>query len=144
MASTQTVEDSSHTPQGAFGYLLSQISPRPKLTIATHFPVSDDTVATALKSVQAHCPDIKKVGDQLVWSFDLMVLRVFPDRIQQCRAQVNEFAFSTPASVLYQNLYAPKYHTPSGAEDPFAQLDLSTWIAPTNSDGTFNYRSDGC
>jgi ribonuclease Z len=143
VASTQTVEDSSHTPQGAFGYLLSQISPRPKLTVATHFPVSDDTVATALKSVQAHCPDIKKVGDQLVWSFDLMVLRVFPDRVQQCRALVNEFTFSAPASVLYTNLYAPKYHTTSGAEDPLAQLDLSTWIQPTNSDGTINYRTDG-
>ena len=141
--SATQVENSSHTPQGAFGYLLSQISPRPKLTVATHFPVSDDTVACALRSVQAQCPDIVKVGDKLVWSFDLMVLRVFPDRIQQCRALVNEFTFSTPSTVVYTNLYAPKYHTATGAEDPFAQLDMSTSIPATNSNGTVNYRTDG-
>ncbi len=33
----QTVQNSSHSPQGAFGYLLSQIKPRPRLTVATHF-----------------------------------------------------------------------------------------------------------
>ena len=140
---TTDVENSSHTPQGAFGYLLSQISPPPKLTVATHFPVSDDTVANALRSVQAHCSNIGKVGDKLVWSFDLMVLRVFPDRIVQCRAAVNEFTFSTKSTVNYTNLCAPKYHTASGDWDPFAQIDMSTAIPATNSNGTVNYRTDG-
>ncbi len=51
-----TVEENSHTPQGAFGYLLSQILPRPRLTVVAHFPVADDTVKCALNSVQAHFP----------------------------------------------------------------------------------------
>jgi len=139
------VENSSHTPQGAFGYLLSQLQPPPKLTVATHFPVSDDTVACALNSVQVHCPFIGTNGQNLVWSFDLMVLRVFPDKIVQCRSQVNEYTFSTIPTVTYPSgsLYAPKYHTSSGAEDPFAQIDQSTAIPATNQDGTVNYRPDG-
>ena len=140
---TAEVEDSSHTPQGAFGYLLSQINPRPKLTVATHFPVSDDTVACALNSVQAHCPEIGTNGQNIVWSFDLMVLRVFPDKILQCRATVNEFTFATLPTVNYASLYAPKYHNTSGGEAPTAQLDLSTFIPATNTDGTVNYRPDG-
>jgi len=139
------VMESSHTSQGAFGYMLSQISPRPRLTVATHFPTSDDTVACALRSVQAHCPDIKKAGDQLVWSFDLMGLRVFPDKILQRRAVVNDFAFSTPTSVDYSTvqMYAPKYHTTTGEWDPYIQLDQSALIPATNYDGTINYRGDG-
>ena len=142
---TWLVEQSSHTPQGAFGYMLSQINPRPKLTVATHFPVSDDTVACAFRSVQAHCQDIKKVGDKLVWSFDLMVLRVFPDKILQHRAVVNDFAFSTPASVSYEGvqMYAPKYHTPTGGWDPWTQLDLSSFIPAITTNGAINYRPDG-
>jgi ribonuclease Z len=142
---TWLVEQSSHTPQGAFGYMLSQINPRPRLAVATHFPVSDDTVACAFRSVQAHCPDIKKMGDTLVWSFDTMVLRVFPDKIVQCRAVGNDFAFSTPASVSYQGvqMYAPKYHTKSGNWDPWAQLDMSAFIPAITTNGIFHYRPDG-
>ncbi len=141
--STTQVENSSHTPQGAFGHMLSTITPRPRLTVATHFPTADDTVASALRSIQAHCPDIKKLGDQLVVSFDLMVLRVFPDKILQRRAVVNDFAFATTSSVTYTNLYVPKYHTATGDWDPFVQLDMSAQIPATNSDGTINYRPDG-
>ncbi len=140
------VEESSHTPQGAFGYMLSQINPRPRLAVATHFPTTDQTVACALRSVQAHCPDITKAGDALVWSFDLMVLRVFPDRILQHRAVPNDFAFSTPASVSYDTveMYAPKYHTETGEWDPWIQLDQSTQIQPTGApDGQYHYRNDG-
>ncbi len=139
------VEESSHTYPGAFGYMLSQITPRPRLAVATHFPLSDDTVACALRSVQAHCPEIKKMGDSLVWSFDTMVLRVFPDKIVQCRAVGNDFAFSTPASVSYRNvqMYAPKYHTTKGDWNPWIQLDLEAFIPAISKDGNLNYRPDG-
>jgi ribonuclease Z len=142
---TWLVEQSSHTPQGAFGYMLSQIDPRPRLAVATHFPVSDDTVACAFRSVQAHCPDIKKMGDKLVWSFDTMVLRVFPDKIIQCRAVGNDYAFATPSSVNFSTVqfYAPKYHTLTGGWDPWAQLDLSAFIPAITTNGAFHYRPDG-
>jgi ribonuclease Z len=150
LAATTAVQNSSHTPQGAFGYILSQIDPRPKLTVATHFPTADDTVACALKSVQAHCRDIKTEGDQLVWSFDLMVLRVFPDRIEQARAVVNDFSFDPPVPKSEMSawtvMYAPKYHTDDGATDPTAQLDLTYQIKSTQdggNDGQPTFCDDG-
>ena len=136
----QTVQNSSHTPQGAFGYLLSQISPPPKLTVATHFPVADDTVESAFESVKAHCPNIL-FGKDIVWSFDLMVLRVFPDRIEQYRAEASDFAWS-PFPQNPPTVIVPKYNT-NGVSDPYAQIDLSTFIANTNLDGTIRYRADG-
>ena len=126
------VQDSSHTPQGALGYLLSQINPRPRLTVATHFPVSDATVACALESVRKHCPDITEVGPQLTWSFDLMVIRVCAGdpkpEILQRRANVLDFGFSPVVQPTPYPAKAPKYHTADGSADPYAQIDLSTAI----------------
>ncbi len=130
------VQNPSHTSQGAFGYLLSQIEPRPRLTVATHFPVADDTVESALTSVQSHCPDVQ-MGDDIVWSFDLMVLRVFPDRVEQRRADVSRFSFTPPVRVP-DGLLTPKYHDGTGAGDPYAQIDITAQIPPTNPDGTEN------
>ena len=141
-----TVQNSSHTPQGAYGYMLSQIDPRPRLAVATHFPTADDTVACALNSVRAHCPDIKKEGDQLVWSFDLMVLRVFPHKIEQRRAVVNDFSFNPPIPGVPGGMLAPKYHTDTGAGDPFVQIDRTYEINSTEDggyDGEPTYRKDG-
>ena len=129
------VQDSSHTPQGAFGYLLSQIHPRPRMTVATHFPVADDTIECALRSVNNQCPDISadigKLAEQAItWSFDLMVLRVKPGQpVRQFKALVNDFGFSP----LYQGpdsslLKTPKYHDANGDPDPFAQIDRSASI----------------
>ena len=122
----KTVQDSSHTPQGAYGYLLSQIKPRPRLAVATHFPVADDTVACALESVKAHNPGIQ-MGRDIIWSFDLMVLKVSKSRIQQLRAVVPDFGFS-PWVQPHANLNPPKYHDASGAGDPFAQIDTTQQI----------------
>jgi len=137
-----TVQNSSHTPQGAFGYILSQIDPRPKLTVATHFPVADDTVASAFQSVANHCPDVV-MGRDIVWSFDLMVLRVFPDRIVQCRAAVSDYCFNPPVQ-MPGGLMTPKYNDGHGNGNPFAQIDLATQIPATNeTTGVENYRPDG-
>ena len=134
------VQNSSHTPQGAFGYILSQIEPRPKLTVATHFPVADDTVASALDSVKAHCPDVV-MGEDIVWSFDLMVLRVFPDRIEQCRADVSRYAFNPPVQ-LPAGMMPPKYNDGAGKGDPYYQIDTNAAI-PAVAGGVTNYRVDG-
>jgi len=152
------VQDSSHSPQGAFGYLLKQISPRPRLTVATHFPVANDTVRSALESVNAQCPDVKSLGKEVTWSFDLMVIRVTKDKIKQYRAVVPDYGFS-PVTPTYANENVPKYWTweldstgkrvldkdgnPIKVGDPFAQIDTTTAIPATDTDGTVNYRSDG-
>lgn len=145
----QMIEDSSHTPQGAFGYLLSQITHRPRLTVAAHFNVADDTVACAYNSVLAHCPDIGKLGEQLTWAFDLMVLRVTDQNIQQLRADVSDFGWPVAGSMPPQ--YPPRYWkwgadangNPIPVGDPYAQIDLTNVIPATNSNGTVNYRTDG-
>ncbi len=157
-AQAQMVQDSSHTPQGAFGYLLSQIIPRPGLTVPTHFPTADDTVACALESVQVHCPDIKKLGDKIAWSFDLMVIRVYKKNIQQLRANVSDFGWS-PRFQVPPDANSPKYWqyqvdangniqydskgNPIKIGDPLAQIKWQDVIPPTNPDGTENYREDG-
>ena len=154
----KTVQDSSHTPQGAFGYLLSQISPRPRLTVATHFPVADDTVDSALQSVQAYCPEAK-LGENIVWSFDLMQIRVTKTAITQLRAAVSDYGFSPPIETI-ANQNTPKYWTWAVVEngeyltdsngdripvgDPYAQIDLSTEIPAYDEDtGKWNYSEDG-
>jgi len=138
------VQNSSHTPQGAFGYLLSQIKPRPRLTVATHFPVANDTVACALKSVKAHCPWVVMDKDEgnFVWSYDLMVLRVTKNKILQLRGDVSKAEFSATYNPPEGEPNKPKYHTIKGAGDPYAQIDLSTEI-PACEDGKCNYRDDG-
>jgi len=136
-----TVQNSSHTSQGAFGYILSQIDPAPRLTVATHFPVDDGTVASALQSVQAHNPYVE-FGKDIVWSFDLMVLRVFPDRIEQCRAVVSDFCYNPPVQIP-DGIMTPKYNDGHGHGDPFAQIDLSSQIPATNTNGSVNYSIDG-
>ena len=152
VAGMEEVQNSSHTPQGAFGYMLKQINSvkPPRLAVATHFPTADDTVACALESVQKYCPEIKKVGDKLVWSFDLMVLRVFPDKIEQRRAVVNDFSFNPPISSTPPGMYAPKYHKEDGTGNPFYQIDMPTAIVdpipPTEQggyDGQATYDQDG-
>ena len=135
----QRVQNSSHTPQGAFGYILSQIDPKPKLTVATHFPVADDTVASALQSVQAHTNVV--FGKDIAWSFDLMVLRVFPDRIEQRRAEVSDYCFNPPVQIP-GGMLRPKYNDGTNG-NPYAQIDTTAQIPATNTDGSVNYRLDG-
>lgn len=151
----QTVQNSSHTPQGAFGYLLSQINPRPRLTVATHFPTADDTVECAMQSIQAHCPAVQgrdplpgEKTARITWSCDLMVITVSPDEIREQRGAVDNLGFVATPQFPPGVQNTPKYHYPdqSGpmSGDPYAQIDLSTEIPAYNSKTqTCNYREDG-
>jgi ribonuclease Z len=145
----QMVQNSSHTPQGAFGYLLSQIDPRPRLTVATHFPVADDTVACAMKSVMAHCnvvqgrdPKPKEDAARITWSFDLMVITVSKDRILEQRGVVSDFEFNFTLQEVPGKPNPAKYSDGNGVGDPYAQIDRSTEIEPCDGE-TCHYRPDG-
>jgi ribonuclease Z len=141
----KTIIDSSHSPQGAFGYILSRINPRPRLTVISHFPVADDTVECAMNSVTAHFPQAGYpiLGRDIIWTNDLMVLRVKPgQQIQQLRATVSDYAFAALGNNPPDQRMA-KYHTDDGRMDPTAQLDQRTLIPATNPDGTENYCEDG-
>ena len=148
------VQNSSHTPQGAFGYLLSQIEPRPRLTVATHFPVADDTVECAMNSVMEHCkvvqgrdPKPKEDAARITWSFDCMVITVSKDRILEQRGIVSDFEYSATALAIppVPGVMNPaKYSDADGNGDPYAQLDRSTEIEPCDCDtGECRYREDG-
>jgi ribonuclease Z len=145
---TKRVQDSSHTPPGAFGHILGRIAPRPRLTVATHFPVTDDTVACALKSVQGHVPDIGRLGEQITWSCDLMVLRVYKDRILQHKAAVSDYSMvSHSQPIPAEDQAPPKYYQYDAAgnkiSNPTGQIDPTDTIPATEADGTVNYRDDG-
>jgi len=151
-----TVQNSSHSPQGAFGYFLSQISPRPRLTVATHFPVADDTVSCAMKSVREHfTKEVVYQGNQpppgaknpvrITWSFDLMVINVTQHKIVEQKAEVSDFGFTPvinyPAGYA-KNANPPKYDNSNGTPNPYAQIDTTRQL-PDCTGSTCNYRDDG-
>jgi ribonuclease Z len=136
----QTIQNSSHTTQGAFGYMLSQMNPRPRLTVATHFQAQDDTIASAQKSLDAN----KIPREAYTFAADLMMLNVTKDKIMQSRADVSRFAFgATPNQ--YPDPNVPKYHDASGNSDPNAQIDNTDWIPYTGFPGFdgITYDEDG-
>jgi ribonuclease Z len=128
------VEDCSHTPQGAFGYLLTQIYPRPRLTVISHFPVADDTIKCAMNSVRAHFPKSRypEFGKDIIWSTDLMVLNIKkgkegkPPQIEQLMGKVSDYTFNSPQNV-YAPLNAAKYNT------NIAQIDTKNMINPDDT-----------
>ncbi|MCX6235558.1 MAG: MBL fold metallo-hydrolase [Bacteroidetes bacterium] len=136
------VQNSSHTPQGAFGYILSQITPPPRLTVATHFQAADDTIASAMKSVRNHYP-----AGEVTFATDLMVLNVSKTQISQRRAVVSAFAFY-PVSTPLDEVNTPKYWKYNAQNkkvgDPFAQIDITEAVPAVDPDtGDVNYDENG-
>ena len=134
----QAVQASSHTPQGALGYILSQISPSPKLAVATHFQATDDTIKSATKSIRNHYPQ----GDVLITS-DLVVLNVTSAGITKRRAVVNDHAWY-PLAKISGGLAEAKYHDDQGNMAPTAQIDTTNVIpAGTDIHGNPTYDASG-
>jgi ribonuclease Z len=125
------IVESAHTPQGAFGHLLSQINPRPQLAVACHFPVEDDIVECAYNSVRKHFPEGRypEPGKDILFSTDLMVLKVKkgkdgkPPKIEQFMGEVSDYTWG-PSQNVYGPMADPKY------EEPTTQLDLTNLIRP--------------
>jgi ribonuclease Z len=123
------IVESAHTPQGAFGHLLSRINPRPHLAIPVHFPVGDDVVLCAYNSVRKHFPEgsYPEFGKDILWPIDLMVLKVKkgkngrPPKIEQFMGEVSDYTWG-PFQNVYQAMADPKY------PDPTAQLDKTNLI----------------
>ncbi len=144
------IQNSSHSPQGAFGYLLSLIEPRPRLTVATHFPVADDTVACAMKSVKEHCnvyqgrprPEEGKNPARITWSTDLMVIQVTKEKIVELRGEVSDYEFSATVNLPKETPVLAKYNK-NGKGDPYAQIDPNEQIPSCDENGKCNYREDG-
>jgi ribonuclease Z len=131
LGQVEDIEESAHTSQGAFGYLLSRIAPRPQLAAAMHFPISDDIVDCAYNSMRKHFPEglHPEFGKDIIWPTDLMVLKVKkgkngkPPKIEQFMSEVSDYTWSPPQNV-YGPMADPKYPGPT------AQLDMTNLIEP--------------
>ena len=149
----QTIQNSSHTSQAAFGYLMSRLQPLPRLTVATHFQAQDDTIASAIKSLDAF--NIPR--DKYTFAADFMTLNLTTDKsqpVRQRRVDVSGFSFGAMAKppLSSSDLNAPKYQK-DGQSNPDAQIDNDEWIPYTghpdnplttyDEDG-YNYPHDDC
>lgn len=102
----QMVQNSSHTPQKALGYIFSKTNPR--LGIATHFQVNDDTVGPALSDIGSWYQ-----GDVTI-ARDLLVVNVSSSEIRLRQAEVSDYAWY-PSLKAYSpsQLATPKYPSPT-------------------------------
>ena len=116
----EQIENNSHTPAKALGYILSELQTPPRLAVATHFQATDDTIRPALADIRSWYPH----GDITV-ATDFLVINVDKDRVRQRRAVVSEFAWQAPARLRDDlPLATPKYYDEeTGLGDPYAQLD---------------------
>ena len=136
----ETVEQCSHTPQLAFGYILHQLElagQQPRLAVGTHFQATDATIPNALSDIcywyNRGNRDINN-GNVLVAS-DLLVLNVTKTGIRRRRGLISDFAYSTPTppAVTHQGDLAPaKYQDTHYQLDPNAKvIPWGIWDKPT-------------
>jgi ribonuclease Z len=110
----QAVQNSSHTPQKALGYILSQTNPR--LGVATHFQVNDDTVGPALDDIRSWYQGPVAIAT------DLLVINVSSSQIRQRRAVVDDYAWYAKPT-LSSGLAPALYPTPTAQLDQTVLLD---------------------
>ena len=109
LKNAQAVQENSHTPHKALGYILQQlaVSQRaPRLAVPTHFQASDDTIAAALADIRTW------YAGPVVFASDLMVLRVTKGSVVPYRAVVSDYSWSARWA-REEGTYPPKY-----ADDP--------------------------
>jgi len=121
------VQENSHTPQKAFGYILNEIAKRaktPRLAVATHFQAEDDTIIPALADIRSWY----SAGPVTVAS-DFMVIDVTKAAVTPRRAIVSDYCWSPPpADPRSGNVEDPKYKdlrsvNPFKPMAPLAQFD---------------------
>lgn len=104
------VQNNSHTPQKALGYIFSQTNPR--LGVATHFQVNDDTTGPALSDIRSWYKGPVAIAT------DLLVLDVSKSEIRQRMAVVSDYAWYPRPKV-----YSPDQLAPPKYDGPYAQLN---------------------
>jgi ribonuclease Z len=126
LGNLQRVQDSSHTPEKAFGYILSELEVPVRLAVGTHFPASDDTIREAFDQIRVWYPK-----GEVTIATDFMVLNVTKKGIRQRRAVVSDYTWAPISSKLYGETFAtPKYNDGNGSGDPYAQLDPNADVIP--------------
>ena len=120
------VQENSHTPQKAFGYILNEIAKQgkaPRLAVGTHFQAEDDTIVPALADIRSWYSGPVTVAS------DFMVIDVTREAVTPMRAVVSDYAWNPPpADPRSGNTEDPKYKdtrsvNPYAPMAPLAQFD---------------------
>jgi ribonuclease Z len=110
VALAKEVQDSSHTPELALGYILEQT--RPRLGVATHFQANDDTVGPAIEAVRAW------YDGPFVIAVDGVVVTVSKAAISAAVTDFDRFAWYPKPK-----MYDPAALAPPRYDGPYAQLN---------------------
>jgi ribonuclease Z len=142
LLNAEAVQENSHTPQKAFGYILNELQKArktPRLAVGTHFQATDDTIVMAMKDIRS------SYGGPVTIASDLMVLRVTRPAVDQRRAIVSDYSWSAAWNQKRETAL-PKYCDTDPESDnpykpmaPLAQFDeelLDGVIDPCRYDPT--------
>ena len=142
LLNAEAVQENSHTPQKAFGYILNELQKArktPRLAVGTHFQATDDTIFMAMKDIRS------SYGGPVTIASDLMVLRVTRPAVDQRRAIVSDYSWSAAWNQKRETAL-PKYCDTDPESDnpykpmaPLAQFDeelLDGVIDPCRYDPT--------
>ena len=106
----KTVQESSHTPEKALGYILHKT--RPRLGIATHFQVNEDTIGPANTAVRTW------YDGPFAIAVDGLVVTVSHSQVTAAYADLEKFAwYPKPKAYPSAMLKPPRY------DGPLAQLN---------------------
>jgi ribonuclease Z len=111
LMTSRAVQQNSHTPELALGYMLQQArnaSRAPRLAVATHFQATDDTIRPALDAVRTWYAGPFSIVT------DLVVINVSQSQVRQRRAVVSDYSASPPLADprVANGTYLPKYNDP--------------------------------
>lgn len=109
MVNAEAVQENSHTPQKAFGYMMEQMrlaGRPPRLAVGTHFQSSDDTLLMAMDAIRS------KYRGWVHIVTDLTVVNVTSNALEIRRALVSDYSWSAKWKDprLVNGTFPPKYH----------------------------------
>jgi ribonuclease Z len=141
LLNAEAVQENSHTPQKAFGYILESLRRNhkpPRLAVGTHFQAEDDTIALALKDIRSW------YAGPVVLASDLMVIRVTNGAVEPYRAVVSDYSWSAHWDRGMRATKPPKYgavgecspYQPYGPMRQFSPDTLNMIIDPAEYDPT--------
>jgi ribonuclease Z len=119
---SRAVQENSHTPELALGYLLRQAQLKeraPRLAVATHFQASNSTIFPAFEAVRMWYPGPFTIAT------DFVVINVSSSEIRQRLAVVSDYANTPPPADprASSGLVLPKYSDPR-VDSPYSPLGL--------------------
>lgn len=109
LVNAEAVQENSHTPQKAFGYMMRQMElakKPPRLAVGTHFQTTDDTIALAREAIRSW------YRGPVTLATDLLVLDVATNRIEERRAEVSDYSWGMPSidPRSVNGTFTPKYN----------------------------------